>query len=241
MLRNPCVLGGPQKGGTKSELATPALSGAQKRAQVLRNLRILGGPQTTGPQSKVKTYTEGNNDAPGISNYGSLVQPDAEIVALCAHCTTCAPWITFTTLFHQICSLELNKQDCSINSLGTIGVRVNTLRTIIQMPFTTCWRSVLLTAQCTYINLLPNLLPNIILRGILNGILKETKSELATPRLPSRGPKRGCKCYLNPCVLGGPQQRGQNQKSKPTLGATMMPLVSQSMVVQPDTQIVALR
>ena len=26
----------------------------------------------------------------------------------------------------------------------------------------------------------------------------------------------------HPCILGGPQQRGQNQKSKPTLGVTMM-------------------
>ena len=30
----------------------------------------------------------------------------------------------------------------------------------------------------------------------------------------------------HPCILGGPQQRGQNQKSKPTLGVTMMLLVS---------------
>ena len=26
----------------------------------------------------------------------------------------------------------------------------------------------------------------------------------------------------HPCILGGPQQRGQNQKSKPTMGVTMM-------------------
>ena len=30
-------------------------------------------------------------------------------------------------------------------------------------------------------------------------------------------------------ILWGPQQRGQNQKSKTTLGVTMMPLVSQNM------------
>ena len=62
--------------------------------------------------------------------------------------------------------------------------------------------------------------------------------------VPSRGPTRGWKCYVtpafsgahkraevlhNPLILGGPQQRGQNQKSKLTLGVTMMPLVSQSM------------
>ena len=59
-------------------------------------------------------------------------------------------------MFHQICSLKSNKQDCSINSVVPTGVRVNTFRTIIQMTFTTFCRSVLLTAQCTYINLLPN-------------------------------------------------------------------------------------
>ena len=42
-------------------------------------------------QSEVKMYTEGNNDAPSISNYGSLVRPDAQTVALCAHCAKCAP------------------------------------------------------------------------------------------------------------------------------------------------------
>ena len=30
----------------------------------------------------------------------------------------------------------------------------------------------------------------------------------------------------HPCILGGPQQREQNQKSKPPLGVTMMLLVS---------------
>ena len=30
----------------------------------------------------------------------------------------------------------------------------------------------------------------------------------------------------HPCILGGPQQQGQNQKSKPKLGVTMMLLVS---------------
>ena len=33
----------------------------------------------------------------------------------------------------------------------------------------------------------------------------------------------------NPYNLEGPQQKGQNQKSKPALGVTMMPLVPQSM------------
>ena len=41
----------------------------------------LGSPNK-GTKSEVKTYTRGNNDAPSISKYGSLVRPDAQIVAL---------------------------------------------------------------------------------------------------------------------------------------------------------------
>ena len=36
------------------------------------------------------------------------------------------------------------------------------------------------------------------------------------------GPKRGRKCYVNPTFSGVPKQREQNQKSKGTLGVTMM-------------------
>ena len=39
----------------------------------------------------------------------------------------------------------------------------------------------------------------------------------------------GAEMLRHPCILGGPQQRRQNQKSKPTLGVTMMLLVSQSV------------
>ena len=55
----------------------------------------------------------------------------------------------------------------------------------------------------------------------------------------------------HPCILGGPQQRGiksevKSQKSKHTLGVTMMPLGAPSIskygsLVPPDAQMVALR
>ena len=50
----------------------------------------------------------------------------------------------------------------------------------------------------------------------------------------------------HPCILGGPNKGGQNQKSKRTLGVTMMPLGAPSIskygsLVRPDAQIVALR
>ena len=56
MLHHPCILGGPQQRGTKSERKTSATG----------HLMPLG--------------------APSISKYGSLVRPDAQIVALRAHC-----------------------------------------------------------------------------------------------------------------------------------------------------------
>ena len=39
-------------------------------------------------------------------------------------------------------------------------------------------------------------------------------------------PKRGRKCYVTPAFSGVPNKGGQNQKSKRTLGVTMMLLVS---------------
>ena len=50
----------------------------------------------------------------------------------------------------------------------------------------------------------------------------------------------------HPCILGGPQQREQNQNSKPPLRVTMMPLRAPSIskygsLVRPDAQIDALR
>ena len=60
------------------------------------------------------------------------------------------------------------------------------------------------------------------------------------------GPKRGRKCYVTPAFSGVPNKGEQNQKSKPTLQVTMMPLGAPSIskygsLVRPDAQIVALR
>ena len=44
--------------------------------------RILGDPQTNGTKSDLKTYARGNNDAPSISKYGSLVWANTQIAAL---------------------------------------------------------------------------------------------------------------------------------------------------------------
>ena len=60
------------------------------------------------------------------------------------------------------------------------------------------------------------------------------------------GAKRGRKCYVTLAFSGVPNKGGQNQKSKPTLRVTMMPLGAPNItkygsLVRPDAQIVALR
>ena len=52
----------------------------------------------------IKTYARGNNDAPSITKYGSLVRPNAQIVALRAHCAKGAP-MTDHPKRHQIVGL----------------------------------------------------------------------------------------------------------------------------------------
>ena len=56
---------------------------------MLRHPCIFGDPQTKGDKTEVKTplgVTMMPLGAPSISKYGSLVRPDAQIVALRAHC-----------------------------------------------------------------------------------------------------------------------------------------------------------
>ena len=47
---------------------------------------------------------------------------------------------------------------------------------------------------------------------------KGTKPEMAASPLLSWGPTKGWKCYVIPCILGGPQTRGQNQNTPAFLG-----------------------
>ena len=57
----PAFLGIPKQRGTKSEVAaSPAFSGAQKRAEMLRHPCILGDPQTKG--DKIKSGCIGDKD-----------------------------------------------------------------------------------------------------------------------------------------------------------------------------------
>ena len=107
-LPHPCLLGGPKEGGNATSLlhswGSPNKEGQNQKW--LPHPCLLGDPKeggsatsplrsrrspNKGTQSEVKTYARGNNDAPSVSKYGSLVRPNAQIVALCAHCAKCGP------------------------------------------------------------------------------------------------------------------------------------------------------
>ena len=51
----------------------------------------MGQAQLPGGGRSMKTNAKGNNDAPSITKYGSLVRLDAQIVALRLHCAKGAP------------------------------------------------------------------------------------------------------------------------------------------------------
>ena len=56
-------------------------------------MKVGENPKMPYPPSgrSIKTYARGNNDAPSITKYGSLVRLDAQIVALHPHCAKGAP------------------------------------------------------------------------------------------------------------------------------------------------------
>ena len=106
MLRHPCIFGGPQQRGqnqkSKPMLGVTMMLLVSKRGfkdcpSFLNSTGRLGPKRgrkcyvtpafsrspTKGTKSEVKTYARDHHDAPSISKCGSLVQPDAQIVALC--------------------------------------------------------------------------------------------------------------------------------------------------------------
>ena len=76
MLSHPCILGGPQTKGDEIRIGclTPALSRAQKRAEMRRHPCILGDPQTKG--DKIRSgYQKRNEDCPGFLNRTGRLGP----------------------------------------------------------------------------------------------------------------------------------------------------------------------
>ena len=73
----------PKQRGTKSEVAaSPLPSRGPERGRKCYVTPAFWGSPTRVAKSEVKTYARGYNDAPSISKYGSLVQPNAQIAAL---------------------------------------------------------------------------------------------------------------------------------------------------------------
>ena len=74
----------PTPGATQKKCGFPVFSialegwGPKEDTNATSPLHSRGSP-TKGTKSEVKTYARGHNDAPSISKYGSLVQPDAQI------------------------------------------------------------------------------------------------------------------------------------------------------------------
>ena len=92
-LPHPCLLGGPKEGGNamsplhsrgspnnggqnQNWLPHPCLLGGPKEGRNATSPLHSRGSPTKGTKSDLKTYTRGNNDAPSISKYGSLVRAD---------------------------------------------------------------------------------------------------------------------------------------------------------------------
>ena len=88
VLRNPYVLGGPQTRGHNQKWPPhPCLLGVPKEGEnAIQSLHSRRSP-TKGTKSEVKIHAKGNNDAPSISKYGSLVRPGY------LHCAKCAPLV----------------------------------------------------------------------------------------------------------------------------------------------------
>ena len=109
MLRHPCILGGPQQREqnqkSKSTLGVAMMSvhskivpvssiapegwGPKEGGNATLPLHSRGSPNKGGQNQKSKPplgATKMPLGAPSISKYGSLARPNAQIVALRAHC-----------------------------------------------------------------------------------------------------------------------------------------------------------
>ena len=85
-LRVPTPSQGATQQSVDSEIVlvssiSPEGWGPKEGGNAMSPLHSRGSP-TKETKSEVKTYARGHHDAPSISKYGSLVQPDAQIVAL---------------------------------------------------------------------------------------------------------------------------------------------------------------
>ena len=116
-LHRPCLLGVTMVGRNQNGYITPAFMAGRtqprkewmwwrcaKRCEKGWKWVEMGeNPKMPYPQCgrSIKNYARGNNDAPSISKHGSLVRPDAQIVALRTHYAECAQSSSWPTPLPQ--------------------------------------------------------------------------------------------------------------------------------------------
>ena len=87
----PAFSGSPWQG--ELNLEKSGCDGAKKCEKGWKWVKLGENPKMPYPRCgrSIKTYARGNNDAPNITKYRSLVRLDAQIIALRAHCAKCIP------------------------------------------------------------------------------------------------------------------------------------------------------
>ena len=230
MIHHPCILGGPQQRGTKSEVAasplpfggpkrgqkcdvTPAFSGVPNKG--LQNRKwlpqpcLLRGPKErrneTSPLNSQGSPTKGNKIRRGCLTPAFLgAQKRAEMRR--HHCILQIPQKRGTKSKRAASPLPSSGaksgHKCYITPhSGGSPTKGNTIRSgCLTRAFSGAQKRAEMLCH-------PSSLGGPQQRG--------TKSEVAASPLPSQGPKKGRKCYVTRAFSGVPEKEEQNQKGLP--------------------------
>ena len=199
-LPHPYLLGGPKEGGNATSLLnsggsatnrcrfasgclTPALSGAQQRAEMLRHACILGDPQQTGPKSE--------EDA---SPWTSRVPKRGR------KCFVTPTFLGILNKWDQ--NQKRMPHPCFLGGPHEGGNATSPLHSG-GSPTKGCnIRSGCLTRALSKAQKRAEMLRHPYILG--DPQQTGPKSEVAASPLPWRGPKRGRKCYVTPDARGSP-------------------------------------
>ena len=113
---------------TKAHHSLGAWGACQGQQALGKWVKLGENAEMTYPQCgrSIKTYARGNNAAPSITKYRSLVQPYAQIVALRAHGAKCAPTNTLQ-LTQPMGEVVVSPIDNNIDHLLMKGKKRGTL------------------------------------------------------------------------------------------------------------------
>ena len=188
MLRNPCILGGPQQRGQNQKWQPhPTFSGAQERTEVLHSPCILGDPQQRGKNQK------------WLPHPCLLVGPPVGTSA--------------TQPLHSRGSpTKGTKSEMAASPLPSRGPTRR--RKCYDTPAFSAFprkgdenRSGYLTPTFSEAHQRTKVLQNPCILG--GPQTKGTKSEVAASPLPSQGPTRGRKCHVTLAFSGVPNKGGK--------------------------------